>query len=120
MDGATIPACWSSFAPAEKRPASSCGSGKASEPSLIRCIRRGAGCKPTRAAYNGVASMLGTAKVSSRTNLSRNLRATCLDHDPVAVEPGREEPSFALLIGLVHREWRFDQLCLTFLAGEAR
>jgi hypothetical protein len=31
FDGATIPACWSSFAPAAKRPASSCGSGKASE-----------------------------------------------------------------------------------------
>jgi hypothetical protein len=55
-----------------------------------------------------------------QNQLVAEFEATCLDHDPVAVEPGREEPSFALLIGLVHREWRFDQLCLTFLAGEAR
>jgi len=33
-----------------------------------------AGSGLTRAAHNGVASRLGTAKVSSRTNLSRNLR----------------------------------------------
>ena len=33
------------------------------------------GRRPTRAAYNGVASRLGTAKVSSSSNLSRNLRS---------------------------------------------
>jgi len=41
MDGATIPAGWSSSALAERRSASSCGSGKASEQSLIHRCRGG-------------------------------------------------------------------------------
>jgi len=57
---------------------------------LIRRVQCGAGRRPTRAAYNGVASRLGTAKGVEQYQLVAEFEVTCLDHDPIAVEAGRE------------------------------
>src|SRR5579872_7539219 len=40
--------------------------------------------------------------------LIANLEGAADGHKPVAVEPGREQPGLALLIGLEHRERCFD------------
>src|SRR6516164_7962130 len=55
-----------------------------------------------------------------QNQLVAEFETTRLDHDAVAVEPSREQPSFAFLIGLVDRKWRFDQVCIILLANEAR
>src|SRR3974377_1445816 len=55
-----------------------------------------------------------------QNQLVAEFEATFLDHDSVAVDPSRKQSSFALLIGLIDRKRRFDQLCIILLANEAR
>ena len=40
--------------------------------------------------------------------------------DAVAIEPGREQPGLALLVGLVHGKRRFDEHLIPVVADNAR
>ena len=70
--------------------------------------------------YNGVASSVGTAKVSSRISLSRILRRLPDAREPIAIEAGREEPGLAFLIGLVDGERRLDSSAVHAVIDDAR
>ena len=59
-------------------------------------------------AQSGVASSVGTAKVSSSTSFSAMRRVSPSPFDPVAIEAGREQPGLTFGIGLIDRERGLD------------
>ena len=73
-----------------------------------------AGCVPMQSkrapapAQSGVASSVGTAKVSSSTSFSAMRSALRAAFEAVAVEAGREQPGLAFLVGLIDRERCLD------------